>query len=225
MAITEEARAALDGIGDVDWSAFSHPYGRAEDVPLRLRGALSAPETDDAYEAGIFFRAYFVCQGVHFGDAVVPAIPFLLRLVSVPGVSRRGALLGSLVDIVGISVRSVSGEIDEALKRECLQTFAAQSKAILDTAQFLDGHGFDDAIEVLVVAFADTVGALASAVPTTEQVREVLREVGVVRSGASPGDRLAAWAARQSVDLGKRLSEIQEALPEEWDPSEGEDDD
>jgi hypothetical protein len=88
MSVTEAARAALEGVDEVDWPAYRHPYGRAEDVPDKLRALLAARDTDEADDAGTFFVTYFVCQGVHYEDATVPAVPFLLRLLAAPGVSR-----------------------------------------------------------------------------------------------------------------------------------------
>src|SRR5689334_19289195 len=103
MALTNEARKALRGVENIDWSTLSHPYGSAEDVPQKLRDLLAASDTDDAMEAGTFFAAYFVCQQSHFGDAAPMAVPFLLRLLGARGVSRRGEIMTSLLSMLRIS--------------------------------------------------------------------------------------------------------------------------
>jgi hypothetical protein len=147
MAISEQAVRALDGIDDVDWSALSHPYGSAEDVPDHLRGFLAVPDSDDAIEAGTFFGTYFVCQAIEYGDAAPHAVPFILRLLSAPGVSRRGELMLALVAMLRISIEDRHRNVEPSLKRAWIAAVARHPAEILAIAELLDGQGFEDAID------------------------------------------------------------------------------
>src|SRR5262249_55211306 len=149
---------ALRGVEAIDWRALRHPYGSADDVPENLRRLLEAPRY--ASDAGVFFVAYFVCQQVHFGDASPATIPFLLRLLGARGVSRRGDIMTSLRSMLRIATDDGYREVEPSLKQSVLAAFASESDAIIKAARFLDGSGFDDAVEALVVAFADTIAPL-----------------------------------------------------------------
>ncbi|MEV0565104.1 HEAT repeat domain-containing protein [Dactylosporangium sp. NPDC050588] len=76
---------------DVDWAAFEHFYGRADDVPALLRGLLDPdPETTERSLATLGNR---VC---HQGGSSAPAalaVPFLIRAAAGPGVHGREGLL------------------------------------------------------------------------------------------------------------------------------------
>jgi hypothetical protein len=222
MAITQQALSALRGLEGIDWSALSHPYGCADDVPGHLRGLLAEPDTDDAGEAAIFFAAYFVCNESHFGDATPAALPFMLRLLSAPGVSRRGALMASVISILRICVDDTNDQVEPALKHACLDAMARESTTIIDLARLLEGHGFDRDIEALVVAFADTIGPLASTVRTPQSVRAILDRMGVAARQGSPRDHVVAWAARQKEARAWPFVSNRATYEEECFPSEGE---
>jgi hypothetical protein len=220
MTLTREARAALDGIDDLDWSAHRHPYGSAADVPDHLRNLLEAPDTDPASEAGLFFATYFVCQGVHYEDAAVPGIPFLLRLLAAPGVSARSYVLSSLVAMLRISIDDDNTEVGPVLKQACLEAFAGETRTIVRAVRLLERAGWDDAMQALVVAFAD---AIERTVPTGRPALIDGTLARVRATGPSPQARLDAWAGGAPGDAVDRLLQIEQALTGEWSPSEGDD--
>src|SRR5690606_9664181 len=86
---------ALAGVDGVDWAAYRHAYGPAEDLPALLAAAGSA----DPGEAGE--AVYELCGTVwHQGTiypATAPAVPFLVAL----GADRRTRKRGVLVGLVG----------------------------------------------------------------------------------------------------------------------------
>jgi hypothetical protein len=223
MAITNEARAALNGLDDVDWSELRHPYGAAADVPDHLRGLLASPDADEATDAGVFFAAYFVCQGVHFDDAAPVALPFMLRLLAAPGVSSRGPLMSSVLSMLRISVRSAENEADAAVRRACLEVFEREAPTIVELARFLDGHGFDDAIDAIVVAVAPSIRAHRAVTRLPRRIRTMLGSLGEDAREGTAHTRLEAWARRSSRDLWTWLSEAEESVPHEWGSSEGND--
>jgi hypothetical protein len=92
-----ELAHALDGLDDRPWSAVSHAYGAADDLPDLLR-ALAGPGDDAADEALSELYGCVLHQGTVYA-ATVEAVPFLARLAAA---GRRTtdvlALLGGMAE-------------------------------------------------------------------------------------------------------------------------------
>ncbi len=223
MSITDEAARALAGVDDVDWASLHHPYGPADDVAGHLRGFLCAPDTDDAIEAATFFGSRFVCQGIDFGSAAPHAVPFMLRLLAAPGVSGRGPVMGAILTMLRIAVRRTPRDMEPALQLAWLDAMGRHADEIVAVANFLDGKGFEEAIEVLVVAFADSIAPLTARAPRT--VREIVARIPDLDVPHTPGDRIVAWMTPRWDDVFNCLVDIEAHVPDEYLPSEGGDDD
>jgi hypothetical protein len=136
-------------------------------------------------------------------------------------VSGRGELMAAVLTMLRISINDDNREVEPQLKREWLDAVARHPEEILAIARLLDGHGFEDAIEALVVAFAETVAPLANRAPS--RVRELLARLQGTDTHGTPRDRLDAWAKRLELDAFHWLLEVADTLPEEYLPSEGDD--
>jgi hypothetical protein len=81
----------LERLEQIDWNRYSHAYGPANDVPEMIRGLAS---NDKSVREN---SMYSLCSSIaHQGtvyDATVHAIPFLLELLSAPGVEDKSDLL------------------------------------------------------------------------------------------------------------------------------------
>lgn len=68
----------LDGIDDIDWSALTHAYGPADDIPalLRAAGSPDAAERETALEE--LFSSF--CHQGSIYPATAAAVPFVARL-------------------------------------------------------------------------------------------------------------------------------------------------
>lgn len=164
---------------------------------------VSEPDTDDAGDAALFLTTQLVCNGTHFDGAVVPAIPFMLRLLSARGVSRRGAVVETLATILRISRDEENLEVDAPLKRRCLDAFLGEAKAILDAAVYFEATSLEGAMDDFLTAFKEVlVPLLDDRMPSG--VRAILE-------GVSERPRSLTFAAARELE-------------EELDPAEGEND-
>lgn len=89
----------LDGLGEVEWGALRHAYGTAERVPELLLGLVS----QDAAEREIALDGMYgaVHHQGNVYDSTLACIPFLFRIVGMPEVRDRGAVLALLAGIGG----------------------------------------------------------------------------------------------------------------------------
>ncbi|PZG22621.1 hypothetical protein C1I95_05020 [Micromonospora craterilacus] len=80
----------LDGVSEIDWSALTHAYGSADEVPGWL-AAMTNPETCVDALGDLDAAVY------HQGGAVYPAgaavVPFLIRFALAPTVPHRADIL------------------------------------------------------------------------------------------------------------------------------------
>ncbi|MFC4065861.1 hypothetical protein [Actinoplanes subglobosus] len=89
----------LEGLGDIDWSAFDGAYGPCAEAPGILR-AVADPDPEAAGEGWFEFCSSIWHQGTVY-PVTVRAVPFLIELAVTDGVHRRDRLLhalGSLTD-------------------------------------------------------------------------------------------------------------------------------
>lgn len=77
----------LEGLGKLDWSALSHAYGTAEDVPDLLR-ALASREALERRRALDELYSCLVHQGDRY-EATARAVPFLFELLDHPEVMDK----------------------------------------------------------------------------------------------------------------------------------------
>ncbi|WP_328492025.1 HEAT repeat domain-containing protein [Streptomyces sp. NBC_00414] len=82
-------------VGGVDWAALKHNYGSAEDVPGLLERC-AGPRADDADAAADELLNLLFHQGGWICSAVPAALPFLIRLATMPAVPSRRAVLDLL---------------------------------------------------------------------------------------------------------------------------------
>ncbi|MEV0646709.1 hypothetical protein AB0I28_15740 [Phytomonospora sp. NPDC050363] len=84
----------------VDWSALTHAYGPADDVPEMLRGLVSSdPATREEALDGLYGAVH------HQGDVyecTVAAIPFLLDIAADTAIDGRGDVLDLVASIGGV---------------------------------------------------------------------------------------------------------------------------
>jgi hypothetical protein len=201
MALTPQAIAALHGLDDVDWSTFSKTDSSAVEIPVHLRGLLEEPDSGEAEEAGVFLVSYLVCQGVHFEQAAVEAIPFMVRLLAAPGVSQRGKLLAALISMIRISTSDSNREVEPALKHECLRALSAQANVIVDACSLLADSPFFDELAVLVATSANAIQALPATVVIHDDVKNTLAAIAELTHSAEPSECIAAWVKSQSDDI------------------------
>ena len=97
LTVASEQYTPLDGLDDIPWARLRHAYGKASDIPDRLRALASnwnMREQLDGIEG-----ALFALEGGIF-SATTPTLPYLVELVSTPKVRIRAdivEMLGRLV--------------------------------------------------------------------------------------------------------------------------------
>jgi hypothetical protein len=85
------------GLDEINWSALTHAYGSADDVPGLLRQRASA-DPKEASEAGSDFFGNIWHQGTVY-EATSYAVPFLVELLARPETHERASLVGLLASI------------------------------------------------------------------------------------------------------------------------------
>ncbi len=83
--------AALSGLDAVDWSALTHAYGPADDVPGLLR-ALCSPDGEQRDQALDALYGNIFHQGSRY-PATAAAVPFLVRMAADPALPGRAVCL------------------------------------------------------------------------------------------------------------------------------------
>lgn len=102
----------LEGLDAIDWSAYTHAYGPADDVPALLRELASEDPgvRDDALWA---LHGNIWHQGTVYA-ATAPAVPFLIELAGRAGQGDRAEILLLLARIAaGASYLQVHEELEE----------------------------------------------------------------------------------------------------------------
>ncbi|PSL51892.1 hypothetical protein B0I31_11788 [Saccharothrix carnea] len=85
------------GLDDVDWSALTHAYGPAVEVPELVRGLVADdPAVRESALDGMYGAVHH--QGSVF-DSTVAAIPFLLEVAGRPGLPGRAGVVGYLASV------------------------------------------------------------------------------------------------------------------------------
>ncbi|WP_067479030.1 HEAT repeat domain-containing protein [Actinomadura hibisca] len=87
----------LDGLDEIDWTAYQGAYGAAEEVPDILR-AMASDDLEVADEGLDEFFSSVWHQGTVYTVTVV-AVPFVVRLAADPRTHRREILLQALGDL------------------------------------------------------------------------------------------------------------------------------
>jgi len=88
---------SLAGLGAVDWSAFSHAYGPATDVPALLRAFVSDIPDHCDFACELLFQTIWH-QGTVY-EATAAVLPFLYGLLEADGVRNKGRV-GDLIATV-----------------------------------------------------------------------------------------------------------------------------
>jgi hypothetical protein len=88
---------SLNGLDDVPWSALTHAYGSAADVPALIRSLASSDDVErrDAHHE---LRTNIWHQGTVY-EATIHALPFFVELLRGPSTPDRGTL-AQLVAII-----------------------------------------------------------------------------------------------------------------------------
>ena len=93
----------LDGLDAVDWLSFEQPsWNREESVPQALRTVAEASSEDEG--SGAYHRLLYALGNNHAGTyypVVLPALPFMIRLLSEGSTWARITILDALVDLAG----------------------------------------------------------------------------------------------------------------------------
>ncbi len=89
----------LDRLDQIDWSALSHAYGEASDVPELLRD-LTSPDDSVRGNALYAFHGNIWHQGTVY-EATGYAVPFLIELLTIPSIVEKSAILRLLHSIAG----------------------------------------------------------------------------------------------------------------------------
>jgi len=90
---------SLSGLGAADWSAVSHAYGPATDVPAMLRALVSAVPDHRDFATELLFQTVWHQGTVYAATAAV--VPFLYRLLEAPEVpakDRVAVLIATVAD-------------------------------------------------------------------------------------------------------------------------------
>ncbi|MFE3073711.1 HEAT repeat domain-containing protein [Streptomyces sp. NPDC059247] len=122
-----------EGLDAVDWAGLRHNYGSAKDIPELLRRC-AGPDRDDARAASSDLYNHLFHQGGWICSAASAALPFVLRLASVPEVWDRPHLLelvGRLASEAGL-VRERERERERFLDPAWEPAWAAALPALLD---------------------------------------------------------------------------------------------
>jgi HEAT repeat protein len=115
----------LTGLDAVDWSALTHAYGPADDVPGQLR-ALCSPDPEERGKALDALYGTIFHQGSRY-PATAAAVPFLARMAadtSLPGRAAHLELLAALA--IGYDEAHLPGGVDVAAWRREAEEFLAQ---------------------------------------------------------------------------------------------------
>ncbi|WP_201300721.1 HEAT repeat domain-containing protein [Streptomyces sp. HF10] len=117
--------AALSGLDAVDWSALTHAYGPADDVPGLLR-ALCSPDEEQRHQAlGALYGNIFH-QGSRY-PATAAAVPFLIRMAADPALPDRAVCLQLLAALaIGYDEAQLPGGIAIAEWRAAVEEVRAQ---------------------------------------------------------------------------------------------------
>ena len=87
----------LERLRLIDWSAYTHAYGAADDVP-DLITALTSPNPKDWVAAIDSLHWTIYHQGAVY-DSTAIAVPFLIELLHEPSVRCRGRIMELLAHI------------------------------------------------------------------------------------------------------------------------------
>jgi hypothetical protein len=87
----------LEGLDAVDWSALTHAYGPAEDVPAMLRQLASGDPA--AWVAGIDSLYWTIYHQGTVYDSTPKAVPVLIELLHYREVKCRGRILELLASV------------------------------------------------------------------------------------------------------------------------------
>ena len=105
---------SLNGLDDVPWSALTHAYGSAADVPALIRSLASSDDVErrDAYDE-LYTNIWH--QGTVY-EATIHVLPFLVELLRDPSTPNRGTLADLVASIItGISPPRALWEIPGAI--------------------------------------------------------------------------------------------------------------
>ncbi|GAA3439048.1 HEAT repeat domain-containing protein [Kutzneria kofuensis] len=97
LTVASEQYTPLDGLDDIPWAQLRHAYGKASDIPRRLRALASnwnMREQLDGIEGALFPLDGGICS------ASAPTVPYLIELVGTPKIRIRAdvvEMLGRLV--------------------------------------------------------------------------------------------------------------------------------
>jgi hypothetical protein len=88
----------LNKLDDVPWSALTHAYGSAADVPALIRSLASSDDVErrDAHDE---LHTNIWHQGTVY-EATIHALPFLVELLRDPSTPDRGALAELIASII-----------------------------------------------------------------------------------------------------------------------------
>lgn len=89
--------ASLQGLSAVDWSAVSHAYGPATDVPALLRAFVSDVPDHREFACKLLFQTIWH-QGTVY-EATAVAVPFLYQLLEADGVLDKSSVAHLLATI------------------------------------------------------------------------------------------------------------------------------
>ncbi|MGZ0205170.1 HEAT repeat domain-containing protein [Streptomyces sp. RM1] len=117
-----EINTAPSGLDTVDWSALTHAYGPADDLPGLLRDLCSADERQRHKALHELYGNIFH-QGSRY-PATAAAVPFLARMAADPALPDRSALLELLAALAigydeahlpgGVAVADWRADVEEA---------------------------------------------------------------------------------------------------------------
>ncbi|MFF3194043.1 HEAT repeat domain-containing protein [Streptomyces misionensis] len=117
-----EINTAPSGLDTVDWSALTHAYGPADDLPGLLRD-LCSPDAPQRHKALHELYGNIFHQGSRY-PATAAAVPFLARMAADPALPDRSALLELLAALAigydeahlpgGVAVADWRADVEEA---------------------------------------------------------------------------------------------------------------
>ncbi|OIK23665.1 hypothetical protein VT52_031345 [Streptomyces malaysiense] len=122
--------AALSGLDGLDWSALTHAYGPADDVPGLLR-ALCSPDAEQRHQALDALYGNIFHQGSRY-PATAAAVPFLVRMAADPALPGRAVCLELLAALaVGYDEARLPGGVAVAEWRAAVAEVRAQDPAAI----------------------------------------------------------------------------------------------
>ncbi|MFJ2841490.1 HEAT repeat domain-containing protein [Streptomyces griseofuscus] len=123
--INAPVTAALSGLDTVDWSALTHAYGPADDVP-GLLGALCSPDEERRRNALYELYGNIFHQGSRY-PATAAAVPFLVRMAADPQLPDRAGCLQLLAALaIGYDEAHLPGGIAITEWRSAVEEVRAQ---------------------------------------------------------------------------------------------------